>query len=321
MRAMKCSFGRLQPNSWRCSTVRIRTTTITTITAAPAIPIHRCFPRQNGRGNASGIALSNEQVWRKVPSCSIPSLHSHLCFFQILLRVHRRFRMISGLAKIRLIPVLKINTFIGWTMRKPSSIVAVYLLNTWSYSFNMSSMIVMMTHIGDIVNGHWLICTRSVTVRSCKKHSIRHSHWRVKARKYNYFDNKHSLHIWSLAWFYLLDLLVNKIENKTAEERKHTYLGYSLSLAQHNTDGQREREREKEVMERSFRFDVGHHQYIETHRVEQKQMDRQWHIRQQLELLSSPTSIQYHRIESYSSIVEGVQRVRRILAGDKYPGW
>jgi hypothetical protein len=51
------------------------------------------------------------------------------------------------------------------------------------------------------------------------------------------------------------------------------------------------------------------------------QMDRQWHIRQQLELLSSPTSIQYHRIESYSSIVEGVQRVRRILAGDSYAGW
>ncbi|CAF1235313.1 unnamed protein product [Rotaria sp. Silwood1] len=45
-------------------------------------------------------------------------------------------------------------------------------------------------------------------------------------------------------------------------------------------------------------------------------MDRQWHIRQQLELLSSPTSIQYHRIETYSSIVEGIRRVRRILAGD-----
>ena len=45
-------------------------------------------------------------------------------------------------------------------------------------------------------------------------------------------------------------------------------------------------------------------------------MDRQWHIRQQLELLSSPTSILYHRIDTYSSIVEGVRRVRRILAGD-----
>jgi len=49
-------------------------------------------------------------------------------------------------------------------------------------------------------------------------------------------------------------------------------------------------------------------------------MDRQWHIRQQLELLSSPTSIQYHRIETYSSIVEGVRRVRRILAGDRQVG-
>jgi hypothetical protein len=49
-------------------------------------------------------------------------------------------------------------------------------------------------------------------------------------------------------------------------------------------------------------------------------MDRQWHIRQQLELLSSPTSIQYHRIETYSSIVEGVRRVRRILAGDHQAG-
>ncbi|CAF0991760.1 unnamed protein product [Rotaria sordida] len=45
-------------------------------------------------------------------------------------------------------------------------------------------------------------------------------------------------------------------------------------------------------------------------------MDRQWHIRQQLELLSSPTSIQYNRIEKYSSVVEGIRRVRRILAGD-----
>jgi hypothetical protein len=44
-------------------------------------------------------------------------------------------------------------------------------------------------------------------------------------------------------------------------------------------------------------------------------MDRQWHIRQQLELLSSPTTVQYHRIETYSSIVEGVRRVRRILTG------
>ena len=43
-------------------------------------------------------------------------------------------------------------------------------------------------------------------------------------------------------------------------------------------------------------------------------MDRQWHIRQQLELLSSPTSILYHRIDTYSSVVEGVRRVRRILA-------
>ena len=49
-------------------------------------------------------------------------------------------------------------------------------------------------------------------------------------------------------------------------------------------------------------------------------MDRQWHIRQQLELLSSPTSIQYHRIETYSSVVEGVRRVRRILSGDRHAG-
>lgn len=49
-------------------------------------------------------------------------------------------------------------------------------------------------------------------------------------------------------------------------------------------------------------------------------MDRQWHIRQQLELLSSPTSINYHRIETYSSVVEGVRRVRRILAGGQQAG-
>jgi hypothetical protein len=49
-------------------------------------------------------------------------------------------------------------------------------------------------------------------------------------------------------------------------------------------------------------------------------MDRQWHIRQQLELLSSPTSIQYYRIETYSSVVEGVRRVRQILAGDSPTG-
>jgi hypothetical protein len=49
-------------------------------------------------------------------------------------------------------------------------------------------------------------------------------------------------------------------------------------------------------------------------------MDRQWHIRQQLELLSSPTSIQYHRIDTYSSIVEGVRRVRRILSDDHQAG-
>ena len=46
--------------------------------------------------------------------------------------------------------------------------------------------------------------------------------------------------------------------------------------------------------------------------LEEKSMDGQWHIRQQLELLSSPTTVQYHRIETYSSIVEGVRRVRRI---------
>ncbi len=49
-------------------------------------------------------------------------------------------------------------------------------------------------------------------------------------------------------------------------------------------------------------------------------MDRQWHIQQQLELLSSPTSVEYHRIETYSSIVEGVRRVRRILSGDRQAG-
>ncbi len=49
-------------------------------------------------------------------------------------------------------------------------------------------------------------------------------------------------------------------------------------------------------------------------------MDRQWQIRQQLELLSSPTSVQYHRIETYSSIVEGVRRVRRILSGERQRG-
>ena len=49
-------------------------------------------------------------------------------------------------------------------------------------------------------------------------------------------------------------------------------------------------------------------------------MDRQWHIRQQLELLSSPTTIHYHRIDTYYSIVEGVQRVRRILGNDRNDG-
>lgn len=49
-------------------------------------------------------------------------------------------------------------------------------------------------------------------------------------------------------------------------------------------------------------------------------MDQQWHIRQQSELLFSPTSIQYHRIETYSSIVEGVRRVRRILTGGYQTG-
>ena len=55
-------------------------------------------------------------------------------------------------------------------------------------------------------------------------------------------------------------------------------------------------------------------------RKRKKKMDKQWHIRQQLELLSSPTSIQYHRIDTYSSVVEGVRRVRRILAGDEQAG-
>lgn len=50
-------------------------------------------------------------------------------------------------------------------------------------------------------------------------------------------------------------------------------------------------------------------------------MDRQWEIRHQLELLSSPTTVEYHRIDEYSSIVQGVQRVRRILAGDFEGGW
>ncbi|CAF0984010.1 unnamed protein product [Adineta ricciae] len=45
-------------------------------------------------------------------------------------------------------------------------------------------------------------------------------------------------------------------------------------------------------------------------------MNGQWHIQHQLELLSAPTTVQYHRIDTYSSIVEGVQRVRRVLAGD-----
>ena len=49
-------------------------------------------------------------------------------------------------------------------------------------------------------------------------------------------------------------------------------------------------------------------------------MDSQWHIRQQVEFLSSPTSIHYHRIETYSSIVDGVRRVRRVLGGDHQPG-
>jgi hypothetical protein len=49
-------------------------------------------------------------------------------------------------------------------------------------------------------------------------------------------------------------------------------------------------------------------------------MDRQRHIRQQLELLFSPTSVQYHRIDNYSSIVEGVRRVRRILLGGYQTG-
>lgn len=48
--------------------------------------------------------------------------------------------------------------------------------------------------------------------------------------------------------------------------------------------------------------------------------DRQWHLRQQLELLSSPTSMHYHRIEKYSSIVDNIRRVRRVLGGDHPPG-
>ncbi|CAF0961568.1 unnamed protein product [Adineta steineri] len=45
-------------------------------------------------------------------------------------------------------------------------------------------------------------------------------------------------------------------------------------------------------------------------------MDTEWHIRQQLEISCAPTSVQYHRIDTYSSIVEGVKRVRRVLSGD-----
>lgn len=45
-------------------------------------------------------------------------------------------------------------------------------------------------------------------------------------------------------------------------------------------------------------------------------MNRQWETQHQLELLSSPTTVDYHRIDGYSSIVEGVRRIRRILAGD-----
>jgi hypothetical protein len=49
-------------------------------------------------------------------------------------------------------------------------------------------------------------------------------------------------------------------------------------------------------------------------------MDREWHIHRQLELLSSPTTVQFHRIDTYSSVVEGVRRVRRILTGDSEAG-
>ena len=41
-------------------------------------------------------------------------------------------------------------------------------------------------------------------------------------------------------------------------------------------------------------------------------MNRQWETQHQLELLSSPTTVDYHRIDGYSSIVEGVRRIRRI---------
>ncbi|CAF3138814.1 unnamed protein product [Rotaria sp. Silwood2] len=49
-------------------------------------------------------------------------------------------------------------------------------------------------------------------------------------------------------------------------------------------------------------------------------MNRLWYVQQQHELLSSPTSIHCHRIEKYSSVVEGVQRVRRVLAGTYQKG-
>jgi hypothetical protein len=49
-------------------------------------------------------------------------------------------------------------------------------------------------------------------------------------------------------------------------------------------------------------------------------MDREWNIRLLLERLSAPTSIVRHRIETYSSPVEGVKRVRQILAGDQQTG-
>lgn len=49
-------------------------------------------------------------------------------------------------------------------------------------------------------------------------------------------------------------------------------------------------------------------------------MDVPWRVQQQLEFLSGPTSIVYHRIDKYTSIAEGVRRVRRVLGGGPSQG-
>ena len=81
----------------------------------------------------------------------------------------------------------------------------------------------------------------------------------------------------------------------------------------------RTREHENKVIERLYRFYIGH-EFAYNHSWERKKMDEVWKLSIEEELAWAYTTIEYHQIECYTSVSVAAQRIRRIFEGELRTG-